>query len=44
MHETMHMSIKLFNYQWDTHEEEIITWAEQEANELIKVLKTLKYI
>jgi EAL domain-containing protein (putative c-di-GMP-specific phosphodiesterase class I) len=44
MHETMHMSIKLFNYQWDTHEEEIITWAEQEANELIKLLKTLKYI
>jgi hypothetical protein len=29
---------------WDSHEEEMITWAENEANEIVKLLKKEKYI
>lgn len=44
MHECMHMSGKLYNGCWDSHEEEMITWAEKEANEIIEFLKKEKYI
>ena len=44
MHETMHMAIKQYHYQWDTHEELIITWAEREANMIFKLLKKARYI
>jgi hypothetical protein len=44
MHECMHMSGKLYNGCWDSHEEEMITWAEKEANEIIKLLKKNKFI
>jgi hypothetical protein len=44
MHETMHMSVKQHHYQWDTQEEEIITWAEEQANMIFKLLKKDRYI
>lgn len=44
MHETMHMSVKQHHYQWDTQEEEIITWSEEQANMIFKLLKKDRYI
>ena len=38
MHEMMHMSFALHNYDVNK-EEEIITWAELEAHEVFKIIK-----
>ena len=42
MHETMHMSILLNNWDIKDKEEEVITFAEEEANKIIEKLKTTK--
>ena len=42
MHETMHMSILLNNWNIKDKEEEAITFAEDEANKIIEKLKTTK--
>jgi hypothetical protein len=42
MHETMHMSILLNNWNIKGKEEEVITYAEDEANKIIEKLKTTK--
>ena len=42
MHETMHMSILLNNWDIKDKEEEVITFAEDEANKIIEKLKTTK--
>jgi hypothetical protein len=34
MHETMHMAVLLWNGCIDSHEEEMITWAEETANKI----------
>lgn len=44
MHECMHMAGMLYNGCWDSHEEEMITWAETEANKIIVLLKKKKFI
>jgi hypothetical protein len=44
MHECMHMAGLIYNGCWDSHEEEMITWAEKEANEIIVLLKKKKFI
>jgi len=44
MHECMHMAGIKYNGCWDSHEEEMITWAEAEANRIIELLKKKKYI
>lgn len=44
MHECMHMANMLWSYRTDSHEEEMITWAENEANEIVKLLKKEKHI
>lgn len=44
MHECMHMAGRLYGDCWDSHEEEMVTWAEKEANEVIELLKSKKYI
>jgi hypothetical protein len=44
MHETMHLAILLNNYDIKDKEEEAITFAEDEANKIIKKLKTLALI
>jgi hypothetical protein len=44
MHECMHMAGILYNGRWDSHEEEMITWAEKEANEIIVLLQKKKFI
>jgi hypothetical protein len=38
MHETMHMSILLNNWKITDKEEEVITYAEDEANKIIEKL------
>lgn len=38
MHETMHMSILLNNWKINDKEEEVISYAEDEANKIIKLL------
>lgn len=38
MHETMHMSLLLHNWDIENKEEEIITWAEEEAAKIYKLL------
>jgi hypothetical protein len=38
MHETMHLSLLLFNWDVENKEEEIITWAEAEAAKIYKLL------
>lgn len=43
MHETMHMSILLNNWDIRDKEEEAITFAEDEANKIIKKIKIGKY-
>ena len=42
MHETMHMSILLNNWNIKDKEEEAIGFAEEEANKIIEKLKTVK--
>jgi len=42
MHETVHMSILLNNWNIKDKEEEVITFAEEEANKIIEKLKTTK--
>jgi len=42
MHETMHMSILLNNWDITDKEEEVIGFAEKEANKIIEKLKTVK--
>lgn len=42
MHETMHMSILLNNWNIKDKEEEVITFAEDEANKIIEKLKINK--
>jgi hypothetical protein len=42
MHETMHISILLNNWDIKDKEEEVITFAEEEANKIIEKLKTIK--
>ena len=42
MHETMHMSIILNNWDIKDKEEEVITFAEDEANKIIEKLKSTK--
>ena len=42
MHETMHMSLILNNWDIKDKEEEIISFAEEEANKIIEKLKTVK--
>ena len=42
MHETMHMSILLNNWNIKDKEEEVITYAEDEANKIIEKLKNTK--
>jgi hypothetical protein len=42
MHETMHMSILLNNWNIKDKEEEVIQFAEDEANKIIEKLKTTK--
>ena len=42
MHETMHISILLNNWNIKGKEEEVITFAEDEANKIIEKLKTIK--
>ena len=44
MHECMHMAGILFKGKWDSHEEEMITWAEKETNILVKLLKEKHFI
>ena len=41
-HETMHMSILLNNWDIKDKEEEVITFAEEEANKIIEKLKNTK--
>ena len=42
MHETVHMSILLNNWNIKDKEEEVITYAEDEANKIIEKLKNTK--
>jgi hypothetical protein len=42
MHETMHMSILLNNWDIKNKEEEVIGYAEEEANKIIEKLKGIK--
>ena len=44
MHETMHMSILLNNWDIRDKEEEVITFAEEEANKIIKKINVGKYL
>ena len=44
MHETMHMAIKHFKYDLENHEEDMVTYAENEGNKLIKLLKKENYL
>jgi hypothetical protein len=44
MHETMHLAILLNNWNIKDKEEEAITFAEDEANKIIKKLKVLNFI
>jgi len=41
MHETMHMSILLNNWDIKDKEEEVITFAEEEANKIIPKLNNV---
>jgi hypothetical protein len=44
MHECMHMAGLIYDGCWDSHEEEMVTWAEAEANRIIVLLKKKKFI
>jgi hypothetical protein len=40
-HELMHLSGRLFNDCWDSHEEEMISYAEKETREVFELTKYL---
>lgn len=42
MHEMMHLSGELYNGCWDSHEEEMITWAEEETYKLVEIINSIK--
>jgi hypothetical protein len=42
MHEMMHLSGELYNGCWDSDEENIITWAEEEAYKVVEIIKQTK--
>jgi hypothetical protein len=42
MHEMMHQSLFVHNYDVTNKEEEIITWAEEEAYEVYKIVRPFK--
>jgi hypothetical protein len=44
MHETMHMALLLYKWDAEKNSEEIVTMAEDDANIIIKKLKSLKLI
>lgn len=44
MHECMHMAGLMYDGCWDSHEEEMIMWAEAEANKIIVLLQKKKFI
>ena len=44
MHECMHMAGLLYNGCWDSHEEDMITWAEKESDLIINILKQKGYL
>jgi hypothetical protein len=44
MSQCMHMAGIIYNGCWDSHEEEMINWAELESLKVIKLLKEKKYI
>ncbi len=41
-HEAMHLSGILFDGDWENREEEMITFAEEEAHNIFKIIKQLK--
>jgi hypothetical protein len=41
-HEAMHLSSILFDGDWENREEEMITFAEEEAHNIFKIIKQLK--
>lgn len=41
-HEMMHLSGHIYNGCWDSHEEEIITFAEKETYKVVKIIKEYK--
>jgi hypothetical protein len=42
MHEMMHLSGEKFNGCWDSDEENMITFAEEEAYKVVEIIKGLK--
>jgi len=44
MHETMHMAAIIYHYDLKNYEEQMITWAEYQANIIVKQLKKDRYI
>ena len=44
MHETMHMALLLYKWDAEKKSEEIVTMAEDEANKIIRKLKSIKVI
>jgi hypothetical protein len=44
MHECMHMAGIIYDGCWDSHEENMVTWAEVEANKIIVLLQKKKFI
>ena len=42
MHETMHLSLELHKHNVNKKEEEIITWAENEAYKIYDLIENLK--
>jgi hypothetical protein len=44
MHETMHMALLLYKWDAEKNSEEIVSMAEEDANVIIKKLKSLKLI
>jgi hypothetical protein len=43
MHETMHMSSYRYDGCWDSHEEDMISWAELEARIIFDFIKPLRH-
>jgi hypothetical protein len=44
MHETMHIALLLYKWDAEKNSEEIVSMAEEDANVIIKKLKSLKLI
>lgn len=42
MHEMMHLSGELYNGCWDSDEENMITFAEEEAYKVVQIIKEIK--